>query len=261
MTATASIDPTSARIALTVGGKVYGPYAYPQIAEYVIEGRVTAASLVSRNGGPWTQASLDPLCGKLFNRPAPGEPAMAEPAMAATAVAAPEPATPAPVAAPVRTRNGYAEPGAQLSAREAFLKELEGVSRIRNSAFGSEDRISDRRQNDRRVSDASIVAAAEAQEKAETEWANFIIIFDVKSRHHGKLEEHIMSLGKATRVLPGIWALHAAHTGGTIRNQLIEHFGKLDSLFIIDATRDKLAWFNLGPEADSLIRTVWKKSG
>ena len=35
--------------------------------------------------------------------------------------------------------------------------------------------------------------------------------------------------------------------------------GKLDMLFIADATHDKAAWFNFGPEADSRVRRIWQR--
>jgi hypothetical protein len=31
-------------------------------------------------------------------------------------------------------------------------------------------------------------------------------------------------------------------------------------LFIVDATHDKAAWFNFGPEADARIRRIWQKN-
>lgn len=260
MTATAQLDSTDARIALTVSGKVYGPYSLRQIETYVAEGRVTATSLVSSNGGSWVPAAEDPVCSALF---AHIEAAMeADAPVDEPAAVTAEAAAPAAVAAP-QVAAVTEDPDHVPTAREAFLKELEGVTRLRNPAFAAEA-PGDRRHGvqDRRTSDRSIVAKAEAEaaEKAESEYGNFVLVFDMKSRHHGRLEEAIMDLGKATRVFPGTWVLHARHTSASIRNQLLAHFGKLDSLFIIDATRDKLAWFNLGPEADSLIRGVWKKS-
>jgi len=29
-------------------------------------------------------------------------------------------------------------------------------------------------------------------------------------------------------------------------------------LFVIDATNDKAAWFNFGPEVDARIRKIWR---
>jgi len=42
-----------------------------------------------------------------------------------------------------------------------------------------------------------------------------------------------------------------------IRNTLVQKLGKIDTLFVIDVTRNKATWFNFGPEADSRIRRVW----
>ena len=44
-----------------------------------------------------------------------------------------------------------------------------------------------------------------------------------------------------------------------IRNVLVQQLGKLDVLFVVDATRDKAAWFNFGPEADARIRRNWAR--
>lgn len=69
-----------------------------------------------------------------------------------------------------------------------------------------------------------------------------------------------MSLGRTVRIMPGVWLLSATMTSGAIRNQLMKYFSTTDTFFIVDATRDKLAWFNLGPEIDSSIRQVWRRS-
>ena len=45
-----------------------------------------------------------------------------------------------------------------------------------------------------------------------------------------------------------------------MRNALVRKLGKLDTLFIVDAGRDKAAWFNFGPEADTRIRKIWSKA-
>jgi hypothetical protein len=31
-------------------------------------------------------------------------------------------------------------------------------------------------------------------------------------------------------------------------------------LFVVDATRDRAAWFNFGPEADTRIRRLWART-
>jgi hypothetical protein len=239
---TATIDQANSRFALSVNGKVYGPYTAQQMKTYAAEGRVTPASLVSRDNGAWIAASDDPLLAGVFSTkndaasPAP-------------------PVVPGTSPSPRPVARDSVTPSSSLSAREAFLKELEGVRSLKSPAFTGPAESAAGPAERRRT-----VRVEEPQERDEPENSNFVLIFDVKSRGHGKLEEDIMNMGRSVKILPGIWLLHGPYTAGNIRNQLLHHFGTLDSFFIIDASRDKLAWFNLGPEVDSQIRQVWRRS-
>jgi hypothetical protein len=105
-------------------------------------------------------------------------------------------------------------------------------------------------------------AAAEpaAGASAEPTSANFVVIADLRSRGSGPFEAAISRLGEVYRLNPLVWLLHTDRTAGTIRNELIQHMGNNDHLVIVDATRGKTAWFNLGPEGDSKIRKVWKRT-
>lgn len=96
--------------------------------------------------------------------------------------------------------------------------------------------------------------------QAEPTSANFVVIADLRSRGSGPFEAAISRLGEVYRVNPLVWLLHTDRTAGTIRNELIQHMGHNDHLVIVDATRGKTAWFNLGPEGDSKIRKVWKRT-
>lgn len=233
--ATAALSPSNTRYALSINGKVYGPYTMQQMKVYIAEGRVTTGSLVSCEGGAW--------------RPANEDPALAEAFVTKTA--------PAPVPSAPAAQRDAAVRKPTNSARDAFLKELEGVRSLQTPAFANPADAARQGPADRRRKPRNV---EETAEREEVEVANFVLIFDVKSRGHGKLEEDIMAMGKAVKILPGVWLLHGPYTAGSIRNQLIHHFGTLDSFFIIDASRDKLAWFNFGPEVDSTIRQVWKRA-
>ncbi len=237
---TAAIDQANSRFALSINGRVYGPYTAQQMKIYVGEGRVTPTSLISRDNGAWTAASDDPFLASYFS------PKVEAPAPVPEPVAAPAPRPGARAAA---------APSSSLSAREAFLKELEGIRSLKRPAFAGPGQASATPPERRRAP-----RNEEPEGREEPEAGNFVLIFDVKSRGHGKLEEDIMNMGRAVKILPGIWLLHGPYTAGSIRNQLLHHFGTLDSFFIIDASRDKLAWFNLGPEVDSQIRQVWRRS-
>jgi hypothetical protein len=91
------------------------------------------------------------------------------------------------------------------------------------------------------------------------ERGHFVIIADMKSRSIAKLEEQIFALGPAYSVLPQVWLLSSDQSLNAIRNLLIQQLGKIDLLFVVDATNDKTAWFNFGPEADARIRKIWAK--
>jgi hypothetical protein len=90
--------------------------------------------------------------------------------------------------------------------------------------------------------------------------AHFIIVADMKSRSISGLEEEIFNLGPAFPIMPQAWLLASDKTINAIRQTLVQKLGKLDMLFVGDATHDKAAWFNFGPEADARIRRIWYKA-
>jgi hypothetical protein len=89
--------------------------------------------------------------------------------------------------------------------------------------------------------------------------SNFLIVMDIKARYAGALEQAIMSLGPAYKLAPNVWCVNTNATAAGLLNDLSQHIGKSDSMFIVDATRDRTAWCNLGPEIDAKIRRVWRR--
>jgi hypothetical protein len=85
----------------------------------------------------------------------------------------------------------------------------------------------------------------------------YLILADMKSRSISGLEEEILTLGQAYQLMPQAWLLVTDHSINSVRNTLVQKLGKIDMLFVVDATRNKAAWFNFGLEADSRIRRVW----
>lgn len=102
------------------------------------------------------------------------------------------------------------------------------------------------------------MAAPAAQ--TETAGANFVVIADLRSRSSSPFEGAMIRMGEVYRLNSLVWLLHSDRTAGTIRNELIQHMGQSDNLVIIDATRGRTAWSNLGPEVDTRIRKVWKRA-
>ena len=93
-----------------------------------------------------------------------------------------------------------------------------------------------------------------------TTGAHFVVVADMKSRSISGLEEEIFKCGPAFSVMPQAWLLTSEMSLNAIRNALVQRLGRLDVLFIVDATRNKAAWFNYAPEADSRIRYIWQKA-
>lgn len=90
--------------------------------------------------------------------------------------------------------------------------------------------------------------------------SHVVIIANMKSRSINGLEEEIVKLGHVCQVLPQVWILTTELSVNALRNLLIQQLGKLDSLMVIDASRDKAAWFNFGPEIDARIRRAWSRT-
>jgi len=91
----------------------------------------------------------------------------------------------------------------------------------------------------------------------ESESSHIVIVADMKSHAAACLEEEIHRLGQACSLLPQIWLLKTEKTVNTVRNRLVQQLGKLDVLFVVDATNNKAAWFNLSAEAEMRIHRVW----
>ncbi len=98
------------------------------------------------------------------------------------------------------------------------------------------------------------------EDDGRNECTHYIIVADMKSGSIAGLEQEIFNLGPAYPVFPQTWIVQSEMTINAIRNKLVQKLGKLDKLFIADATHDKAAWFNFGPEAESRIRRLWQKT-
>tara|TARA_R110002073_G_scaffold117697_3_gene256327 strand:+ start:853 stop:1371 length:519 start_codon:yes stop_codon:yes gene_type:complete len=87
--------------------------------------------------------------------------------------------------------------------------------------------------------------------------SNFIIVAEIQSESSQAFESALSHFGDETRIVDGVWLLRSASTASTLRNELSHLLDRDDSLFIVDATRDRTAWFNLGDVVDQRIRDLW----
>jgi hypothetical protein len=107
---------------------------------------------------------------------------------------------------------------------------------------------------------AAVQAFGRHDEQPAGERSHVIIFADMKSRSINGLEEEIYNLGPAHPILPQVWLVACELPVTAIRNLLVQKLGKLDMIFIVDATHDKASWFNFGPESDIRIRRIWAKT-
>ena len=65
------------------------------------------------------------------------------------------------------------------------------------------------------------------------------------------------SMGAICELSSGLWLLRTRHSAGIIRNALSQTLEQGDRFVVVDASRDRFAWFNLGPEVDVRVSKVW----
>ena len=228
-----SASPTSNpdRWLLKYGERVYGPYSHDAMVGYIAEGRVIASSMIAPEG---TAAEAS---GWL-------------PAISVSALAA-NFASPAPTADETRR----VVPTYVATAATASDQQVEESALIQQATppqTTAETTASGR--------PAYGPAKGQIDRRRQPETANFIVIMDIKARYAGQLEQAIMSLGPAYKLAPNVWCVNTDSSAAGLLNDLSIHIGKTDSMFIVDATRDRTAWHNLGPETDAKIRRVWRRA-
>ncbi len=96
---------------------------------------------------------------------------------------------------------------------------------------------------------------AAANDAAEA--ANVFVHAEIVSGSWMAFTAGLESLGTLCDLAPGLWLLRTQYTSGVIRNTLSQTLERGDRFVVVDATRDRLAWFNLGPEVDVRISKVW----
>lgn len=100
-------------------------------------------------------------------------------------------------------------------------------------------------------------APAPAAEKPATEAANIFVFAEIHSGAWNRFMAALEGLGLVVDMAPGLWLIRTRHSAGIVRNTLSQTLENGDRFVVVDATRDRLAWYNLGPEVDVHIRDVW----
>ena len=90
--------------------------------------------------------------------------------------------------------------------------------------------------------------------------ANFVVIADINSDNGAAFANALEAYGDIEAITNGVWLLRGATTSAALRNELSHLLDREDKLLVVDASRDRSAWFNLGRDADQNIRQLWGKA-
>lgn len=93
----------------------------------------------------------------------------------------------------------------------------------------------------------------------DSELANVVIVTDIQSAAALDFETRLQALGRAARIFGSVFVLRTHHSAAQLRHSLGQMLSRGDRFFLVDATRERLAWFNLGPEVDAHLRKIWSQ--
>lgn len=87
--------------------------------------------------------------------------------------------------------------------------------------------------------------------------ARVIVYADLRTGAPG-FRAALAAMGEAEPIGQGVWALRTHLSAGEIRTRLGLETHRGDRLFILDATRDRFACLDLGPEIEARLRRLWR---
>lgn len=99
--------------------------------------------------------------------------------------------------------------------------------------------------------------APAASNDTAVEAANVFVHAEIVSGCWNGFMAALESMGAVCDLAPGLWLVRTKFSCSVIRNTLSQTLERGDRFVVMDATRDRLAWFNLGPETDVRINKVW----
>jgi hypothetical protein len=87
--------------------------------------------------------------------------------------------------------------------------------------------------------------------------ANLFVFTEIHSGAWMQFMAALEAMGRIAELAPGFWILRTRLSSGAVRNALSQTLASGDRFVVVDATRDRLAWFNMGPGPEVAIREVW----
>lgn len=107
---------------------------------------------------------------------------------------------------------------------------------------------------------AMFETSGRAESEDANEPSNYLVIARLSGTGVMQFIGALNRLGKFAEVMPGVWTLRSKARQARVRERLQATVGPGEQVMIANATTGRLAWLNLGPEADVHIRRVWDAS-
>lgn len=90
--------------------------------------------------------------------------------------------------------------------------------------------------------------------------ANVLVYAEFHSAAAMRLETTLSGIGRTARLAPNLYALRTKESVVAVRSALARIAFPGDRFLILDATRNRHAWCNLGPEAEARLRDIWSET-
>jgi hypothetical protein len=214
---------------IQAAGRVWGPYPYSRMADFVGEGRLSPSSMVgAQPGGPFGAAERRRELLDLF------APAMPGAVASAPERAAPERAEPERVE-PHQAEPQRPQPGAAVHASAESNAET--------------DWFAEPTPQPAPQSPAANLAMVPA--RAMVVWADLASLTPVR------FEAVLAAYGPYSAIRPGLWLVQARMSPSALRNALSRRLRTEDALLVLQAPLEHVAWFNLAPTAERDLRHLW----
>ncbi|MEE9271794.1 MAG: GYF domain-containing protein [Robiginitomaculum sp.] len=104
-----------------------------------------------------------------------------------------------------------------------------------------------------------LVASQDAALSPNADSCIYLIMAEIRSEGAMGFLRGLQSFGAAQRIGDTVWVLRSVYSAEQLRNTLSQSLDRQDRLFILDASNNKTAWFNIGADLDHRIRELWNE--
>lgn len=102
-----------------------------------------------------------------------------------------------------------------------------------------------------------LMGPGQAENDNAADSANVFVHAEIRSGVQHDFAAALEALGPVCELASGLWLLRTRFSAGIVRNAVSQTLRTGDRFVVIDATRNRFAWFNLGPEVDARVSAVW----